>query len=180
MSFLPSGLPVLVGDEEFLARHVFTLNKRDIRVDQKGALSAKASIFMPQPTPDGWVRSVSRTRALLDYEAIQRDGQGVGKQGDPQRVLYASALLSAADVRKVPVTNKAGSVLGHMDVIAEEPPPYHAHLVNYPDLIEGENPKELQKECAQNLADKVQRICLRGLPMEQWELDAEAARKGDR
>lgn len=177
MTLLPSGLPVLVGDEEVLARHIFAVNKRDLRSDKHGVLSAKASVFMPQPSSDGWVRSVSRTVALPDDEAIQGDGQAVGGLGVPQRVLFASALLTAAAIRKVPVTNKDGEVLGHMDVISEEPPQYHAHLVNYPDLIEGENPKELQKECAQNLADKVHRICLRDVPMQPWERDSEAARK---
>lgn len=177
MMLLPSGLPVLVGDDEVLARHVFTVNKRDLREGKKGVLTAKASVFMPQPSPEGWVRSVSRTREMPDDEAIQRDGQGVGQIGVPPRVLYASAQLYAREVRKVEVKNKAGSVLGHMDVVPEEPPPYHAHLVNYPDLIDGENPKELQKDCAQNLADKVHRIFLRTVPWEQWEVDAEGARK---
>jgi len=177
MMLLPSGLPVLVGDEEFLARHIFSVNTSDLRTDKQGAVSAKASVFMPQPTAEGWLRSVSRIPGRTDDEAIQRDGQGVGSLGVPQRVLYASALLTAADIRSVPVANKDGKALGHMDVVSEEPPPYHAHIVNYPALIERENPKELQKECAQNLADKVYRICLRVVPMEQWELDEEAVRK---
>ncbi len=180
MTTLPSGLPVVVEDEELLARHIFSINRSDLRVSKQGVVSAKASIFMPQPTDQGWLRSVTRTCALADDEAIQKDGQGVGELGSPNRVLHASALITAAAIRSVPVRNKDGSALGYMDVLADEPPLYHAHIVNYPEVVGGDNPKELQKDCAQHLADKVRRICLRALPMEQWELEAEAARQRNR
>jgi|LakMenEpi03Aug12_release.lakeMendotaPanAssembly.Ray.scaffolds.fasta_scaffold520256_2 hypothetical protein len=178
MTPLPSGLPEHVADDEVLARHVFTSNKSDLRDDRKGNLSAKYNAFMPQPSDDGWVRSVTRTRALGGQAGIERNGQEVGHQGSPQRVLHATILFTAAAVRSVEVRDKDGNPVGSMDVLAAEPPDHHAHLVNYPDRIDGENPKELQKEVAQDLADTVNEVLARQLPLEVWEQKAEELRHG--
>lgn len=177
MTPLPSGLPDLVADDEVLARHVFTSNKSDLRSDKDGNLSAKYNAFMPQPTEHGWLRSVTRTLALDGQVGIERNGQEVGQMGDPQRVLHATILVTAAAVRSVVVRDKDRKPVGSMDVLADEPPDHHAHLVNYPERIEGENPKELQKEVAQDLADAVNEVLARQLPLEAWEREAEERRR---
>ncbi|HRH68003.1 MAG TPA: hypothetical protein PLB89_00715 [Flavobacteriales bacterium] len=164
---LPSGLPAHVADHEVLARHIFD-KKRVRTVDGKSV--PKAQAFMPVQDENGdWVLSVSRVSHCIDNEAIERNGISVGAAGNPQRVLFAFTTITAAEIRAVPVTDSAGATVGNMDVVPEEPPPCHAHIIKYPDIIPGENPKELQKDCAEDLSQRATPVTFRRLPLEPWE-----------
>ncbi len=170
MATLPSGLPEHVANQEILARHIF--DRKQVRTEN-GRSVPKAQAFMPvQDENDNWVLSVSRVSQCQDNAAIERNGMAVGKTGDPPRVLYAFTTITAGQIRSVPVTDSGGVAVGKMDVVAEEPPPCHAHIVKYPDRIPGENPKELQKDCAEDLAQRAGDVILRQLPLESWEVEA--------
>ena len=170
MAALPSGLPEHVADQEILARHIF--DRKQVRTEN-GRSVLKAQAFMPVQNDDGsWVLSVSRVSQCQDNAAIERNGTAVGKTGNPPRVLYAFTTIIAGQIRSVPVTDSSGLAIGKMDVVAEEPPPCHAHIVKYPDRIPGENPKELQKDCAEDLAQRASDVTFRKLPLEPWEEEA--------
>ncbi|MEO7080221.1 MAG: hypothetical protein ABIY71_01800, partial [Flavobacteriales bacterium] len=129
----------------------------------------KRQAYMPllDRKSSSWVISVSRTERLLDQNAIERNGMEVGKASN--RVLLSYTRITAADIRSVPCLDRQRKKVGSMDVVADEPPAFHAHLVKYPELIEGENPKLLQMECAQELANRSSPVTWRTLPMEEWE-----------
>ncbi len=163
---LGSGLPVAVGDHEPIARHIFS--DKLVRKDDKGRWTPRPQAFMPQKTVSSeWVISVTRICNFADTAAIERNGIGVGKESD--RVLFAYTTLLAKQIRSVVVKDKDKNDVGNMDTVSEEPPPCHAHIIKYPDLIEGENPKLLQKDCAEDLAGCAQPVSLRTLPLEDWE-----------
>ena len=170
MAVLPSGLPEHVADQEILARHIF--DRKQVRTEN-GYSVPKAQAFMPLQDDNGnWVLSVSRVSQCQDNEAIERNGMAIGKTGNPPRVLHAFTTITAGQIRSVPVTDSSGVAVGKMDVVSDEPPPCHAHIVKYPDRIPGENPKELQKDCAEDLAQRAAPVLFRKLPLETWEQEA--------
>lgn len=170
-----SGMPNEVLDNELLARHVFS--HKLVRKDEHGTLRAKPQAFMPLKDKHGeWVISVTRIGNFADQAAIERNGMWVGREGKEPRVLYGYATMTAAVVRSIEVRDKNKDLVGRMDVVRDEPPPFHAHIVKYPDLLEGENPKLLQKDCAEDLAEKAAPITLRTLPLEDWEIEAQNTR----
>ncbi len=163
---LGSGLPAAVGDHEPIARHLFS--DKLVRKDDKGRWMPRPQAFMPQRTEQGeWVISVTRVCNFADTVAIERNGIGVGRESE--RVLFAYTTMLAQQIRSVVVKDKEKNEVGTMDAVAEEPPPCHAHIVKYPDLIEGENAKLLQKDCAEDLAARAEPVTLRTLPAEEWE-----------
>lgn len=164
-----------VVDSELLARHLFS--HKLVRKDDNGTLRAKPQAFMPLKDERGeWVISVTRIGTFADQTAIERNGMWVGREGKEPRVLYGYASITAAEVRSVEVRDKNKELVGRMDVLRDEPPPFHAHIVKYPDLLEGENPKLLQKDCAEDLAELADPVVPRSLPLERWEIDAQNAR----
>ena len=164
---LESGLPEVVVDHEPIARHLFSAQQ--VRKDVKGRLVPKAQAFMPQKLDDGeWVISVTRICNFADVVAIERNGIGVGVVSG--RVFHAHTTLLAKQIRSIRVQDKEKNDVGTMDVVPEEPPVHHAHIIKYPDLIKGENPKLLQKDCAEDLANQATPISLRTLPYEAWEM----------
>lgn len=112
---------------------------------------------------DSWVISVSRTQLLVGEEAIEKNGMEVGKASN--RILLAYTRITAADVRDVACVDREQKKVGKMDVIAHEPPYHHAHVIKFPELIEGENPKLFQMECAQELAERSAPVTWRTIPL---------------
>jgi hypothetical protein len=157
-----------VVDSELLARHLF--NRKLVRQDEDGVYRAKPQAFMPLKDKHGhWVISVTRVGNFADQAAIERNGIWVGREAQEPRVLHGHTTITAAQVRSVEVRDKNKEISGRMDVVKDEPPPFHAHIVKYPDLLEGENPKLLQKDCAEDLAERAAPVTLRTLPLEDWE-----------
>lgn len=167
---LSSGLPAHVADEEVIARHIF--DKTQVRKDEKRGTVPKRQAFMPRTGE--YALSVTRIERLPDQAAIERNGLAVGKAGAPQRVLYCITRLTASDIRAVICKDREGKKLGQMDVVSDEPPEHHAHIIKFPELIEGEKPKLLQMDCAEDLAERAAPITLRTLPFEAWETAAQA------
>ena len=171
---LPSSLPEHVADTERVVRHVFA--KPHIATDPKDTQKkwAKAQAFYPQSTEEGPVFSVSRTLALPDDEAVQRNGLEVGKVSG--RSLKGSVRLQASSIREVPVKDDGGGVLRHLDVLSHEMPdgstPYHAHVTGFLPLPEGAGPKEFFKEVAEELARRAKEegFIRRTLAAESWEV----------
>lgn len=149
---LPSGLPELVEDPEILARHIF--RPGDIKGRHGEHARSKRQAFMPllDGESDSWVISVSRTQLLVGDAEIEKNGIEVGRASN--RELLAYTRITAADIRAVACVDRERKRVGKMDVIAHEPPHHHAHVIKFPELIEGENPKLLQMECAQELAER--------------------------
>ena len=166
---LPSGLPEQVANAEVVARHIF--RPGDIKGEPGAKATPKRQAYMPlhDGESEAWVISVSRTQLLPDEEAIERNGIQVGFASN--RVLLAYTRITAADIRAVACLDLERKKVGNMDVIAHEPPHHHAHLIKYPELIEGENPKLLQMECAQDLAERSAPVIWRALPKEAWEVE---------
>ena len=153
---LPSGLPDHVADEEVIARHVFT--DRHITSDGKDLTRkwAKAQAFLPQPTEEGWLFSVSRTLKLVDDDAIKANGVSIGTVSG--RSYKGSALLSAKQARETSMKSGEGDTLHNLDVVPDEKAdgstPYHAHITGFLPLPEGANMKEYFKEVSEDLARK--------------------------
>lgn len=163
---LPSGLAADIAPEEVIARHIF--RSGDIKGKTGERATPKRQAYMPlfDGRSSSWVISVSRTELLPDQIAVERNGIQVG---DGKRVFLAYTHITAADIRSVDCVDRQRKPVGKMDVVADEPPAFHAHLVKYPELIEGESPKLLQMECAQELANRSSPVTWRTLPMEEWE-----------
>jgi hypothetical protein len=168
---LPSGLPELVADPEVIARHIF--RDGDIKGKAGAPAAPKRQAYMPlyDEESKAWVISVSRTQLLPNQVAIEENGIEVGKASN--RVLLAYTRITAADIRAVACVDRERKRVGNMDVVAHEPPHFHAHVIKYPEVIEGENPKLLQMECAQDLAGRSAPVTWRTLPIEGWELALE-------
>ncbi len=165
---LPSGLPTHVADTEVIARHIF--RPGDVKGKTGAQATPKRQAYMPvfdEETRE-WVLSVSRTELLIDQNGIERNGVGIGMQSN--RVMLAYTWITAADIRAVPCVDEQRKKVGHMDILAVEPPLHHCHIVKYPDQIAGENPKLLQMECALELARRSAPVIWRSLPLEPWEL----------
>lgn len=168
---LQSGLPELIADAEVVARHIF--RPGDIKGRSGEKATPKRQAYMPlfNDRSKAWVISVSRTQLLPDQVAIERNGLEVGKASD--RVLLAYTRITAADIRAVACMDRERRKVGNMDVIAHEPPEHHAHVIKFPELIEGENPKLLQMECAQDLAGRSAPVTWRIAPKADWEVALE-------
>lgn len=164
---LPSGSPEHVADAEQVARHVYS--KHHVGTDDRDPNKklAKAQAFLPLPSAEGWVFSVTRLHAFASDEAIQRNGITIGVAGD--RGLKGSAILEVKAIRQVCMRLEDGGVLQHLDVVAHEAAdgstPYHAHVTGFLPLPEGVNMKEFFKEAAEDLARKAraQRFVVRTL-----------------
>lgn len=124
---LPSGLPEHIDDEEDLARFLTQSN-------QFNAIMAKPSAFLPNPKDRE--TSVSR-HGRVPLDRLWEIGLAVAGN----RKLHGAALFKARDVRT-----------GQLDVIADEPPPRHAVIKNWPWA---ENDPELQKAKQKELAASI-------------------------
>ena len=166
---LPSGLPEHVENAEVVVRHIF--RPGDIKGKQGVKATPKRQAYMPllDKETEAWVISVSRTQLLPDDGGIERNGIEVGFSSN--RVLLAYTRITAADIRAVACLDRERKKVGNMDVIPHEPPHHHAHLIKYPELIAGENPKLLQMECARELAGRSAPVTWRSLPKEPWETE---------
>ena len=171
---LPSGLPDHVANEEVVARHVF--NRQHIASDARDSAKkwAKPQAFLPQPSDEGWLFSVTRTLLLANEGAIQRNGLAVGRISN--RGLKGSALLCALDIRETSMKDDEGGAVRNLDVQANEASdgstPYHAHVLGFLPLPAGANAKEYFKEASEELArrTKERSFIKRTLPEEPWEI----------
>lgn len=107
MSALPSGLPEHIDDEEPLARFLTSSGQFSAT---KGVV--KGAAFLPKEGET----SVSRHGAE-PLESLRE----LGKPAAGERPLYGAAIVQAADVR-----------MASLDASADEPPPRHAILTNWP------------------------------------------------
>jgi len=126
---LPSGLQPRVADEEQLARFVFS----ESHVNRSGIV--KKGAFMP--APERTVLSVTRIDGL---EAKDMEHFAAQARGTRPSEAKGYALLRAGVVR-----NEG------FHVLADEPPPRHAHIQHFPQG------KDDQIEKAQALALRVER-----------------------
>jgi len=174
---LLSGLAVEVAGDEVIARHGYT--DRHITSDPKDHKKkwAKPQAFLPLfSETDGWVFSVSRTTALKDAEAIQRNGLGIGKAS--KRSYKGSAQLLAQQIREVGMKVSEGDALHRLDVVSHEAAdgttPYHAHITGFQPLPEGANIKEFFKEASADLAKRAKEhdFILCDLPEQDGEMHA--------
>ena len=106
---LPSGLPELVADEEDLARFVTSSG-------QFNTIGVKLDAFMP---------GRDNETSVFRHSGQPRDelwaiGEEFAAQG---RTIHGAAILKARDVRQA-----------RLDVLAEEPPPRHAAIRNWPSM----------------------------------------------
>jgi len=125
---LPSGLPEHIDDEEDLARFLTQSN-------QFNSIMVKPSAFLP----DHKARETSISRH--GHTPLERLWE-IGLVAAGNRKLYGAALFKARDVRTV-----------QLEVIADEPPPRHAVIKNWPwPEIDPELQKAKQKELAASIA----------------------------
>jgi hypothetical protein len=108
MEILPSGLPDIVADEEDLARFITSSG-------QYNAKGAKPSVFMPEI--EDRETSVFRHNGKPPDE-LWTVGEEHAAQG---RTIRGAAIIKARDVRTA-----------QLDVFADEPPPRHAAIRNWP------------------------------------------------
>lgn len=121
---LPSGLPEQVADEEELARFLTSSNHF------KGEV-VKSPAFLPNPK-DGKksvFRHGAKPREVLQSFARERM--------DPEVTVYGAAICTAAQVRSA-----------ELEVEAQEPPPRHANIINWPTNPDPVLQKAQQKDVA--------------------------------
>lgn len=126
---LPSGLPTQVADAELLARFVFS----DSHVNRSGVV--KKGAFMPAPEQSAL--SVTRVDGLPAQDMEHYAAQARGTRPSEAK---GYAMLQAGRVRSE-----------GFQVVADEPPPRHAHIQHFPPG------KDDQIEKAQALALRVER-----------------------
>ena len=124
---LPSGLPEEIGDEEEVARFLTQSN-------QFTRAYVKPAAFLP--SPKGRETSVSR-HGREPAEELWRLGRGAAGA----RTLYGAALVEAKAVRAA-----------RLSVTADEPPPRHAVIRDWPWHEDRELQKAQQKDRANVLA----------------------------
>ena len=124
---LPSGLPEAVADEEDLARLLRSSGHFSSTV-------VKASAFLP--AKDG-MTSVIRHGAQPRQELWKLAALYLG----PEVKFHGAAICKASSIRQQ-----------HLDVLAAEPPPRHANIVNWPLNADVELQKAQQKELALAIA----------------------------
>jgi len=105
---LPSGLPEIVNDDEGLARFITSSS-------QYNTIGAKPSAFLPE--------TEARETSVFRHDGERREelwaiGEEYAGQG---RTIHGVALVKAREVRAV-----------ELDVFADEPPPRHAAIRNWP------------------------------------------------
>jgi len=122
-----SGLPEQVADEEDLARFL-------TQSSQFNSLMAKPAAFLPNPKDQE--TSVFRHG---DDPALRLWVIGRGSVGD--RKLYGAAIVKTHVIRNV-----------NLNVVADEPPPRHAAIREWPWL---ENDPELQKAQQKEMASVI-------------------------
>lgn len=107
---LPSGLPEIVADEEDLARFLTSSS-------QFNAVMVKPAAFLPNPKngETSVFRHGSLPRAPLWQIGEMHMGAG--------RTLHAAAIVRVKHVRAEALA---------LEVVAHEPPPSHANIVNWP------------------------------------------------
>ena len=129
---LPSGLPERVADEEKLIRFLTSRS-------QFNATMVKHSAFLPET--ETWETSVFR-HGSEPREALWAIGDEHAARGG--RNIHGAAIFKAHSVRAA-----------RLDVIADEPPPRHGTIRNWP-LVEDDpvSQKAQQKELAMLLASK--------------------------
>ena len=128
MAPLPSGLPETVGDDEDLARFLYSSS-------QYNSLMARPAAFLPNPK--------DRETSLFRHGREPRaDLWRIGREHLPGgRTLHGAALVTARIVRTA-----------LLDVIASEPPARHAAVVGWPRDDDPELQRAQQKERAILLA----------------------------
>jgi hypothetical protein len=136
---LASGLPERVGDDEDLARFLFSTSQFNTQM-------VKPSAFLPSPKDreTSVFRHGSEPRAAL---------WSIGEEhaaGD--RTLYGAGIIKGAEVRAV-----------QLDVSADEPPPRHAVITGWPWLADDPELQKAQRvERAVQIASKA--VLLRRQP----------------
>lgn len=125
---LLSGLPEQVGNEERLARFLTSSSHCNTTMVRPAA-------FLPET--NAWETSVFRV-VIGPLEGLWAVGAEHAAQG---RNLHGAAIIEARNIRAV-----------GLDVIAEEPPPMHAAIRNWPLL---QNDPEMQKARHKELAIKL-------------------------
>jgi hypothetical protein len=109
---LPSGLPEIVADDEPLVRFLTSdgqFNSQMVKAHgfMPGPIDAKTSVFRQEPVP---------------LDALW---QTADREMRSDRRARAAAVLAAAHVRQAT-----------LDVESEEPPPRHANIAGWPDVIQ--------------------------------------------
>lgn len=108
MNLLPSGLPSMVVDEEVLARFITSESHFNLK-------GTKPTAFMPEIE--------ARETSVIRHNGNPLDelwaiGEAHVAQG---RTIYGAAFIKAKKIRE-----------RELDVIADEPPPRHAAIRNWP------------------------------------------------
>jgi len=131
MSLLPSGLPIVVGDDESLARIVIY---SDWVAKSKGRVKYPA--FLPAPDHE---TSVFRRVAITDERLWE-----LGAEAAERGTLYGAAVVLTGVIRKT-----------GLNAWASEPPPHHANLIRWPVLADDpELQKARRKEIAMEIAEE--------------------------
>lgn len=128
---LLSGLPEQVADEENLARF---LTYRS----QFNSIGVKHSVFLPE-------REHKETSVSRHGSEPRESLWAIGDVATKGRNLYGAAMIKAAQVRA------AG-----LDIVADEPPPRHAVIRNWPWADDPVRQKAEQKKLALRLASNAQ------------------------
>jgi hypothetical protein len=132
---LPSGLPEIVADQEELARFLTSSS-------QFNAIMVKPAAFLPNPK--NGETSVFRRVGLAHAQLWQIANENMGGN----RTVHGVAILNAKHVR-----------LAMLDVVAHEPPPRHANIVNWPSSeSDPEIAKAEQKERAAEIAQNAELV----------------------
>ena len=130
MSALPSGLPLIVEEDEPLARFM-TSSSWFARTTRR----VKHNAFLPAPDDD---TSVFRARDLPP-EALWK----IGEEAMPDVGFHGAGIVKASLVRKAT-----------LDVIAGEPPPRHANIRGWPKNDDPELQKAARKKIAMSVAEE--------------------------
>lgn len=135
MEMLPSGLPERVADDEDLARFLTSSS-------QFNSTMVKPSAFLPEPKD----RETSVFRhGGEDRQALWAIGNEHASQG---RTIHGAAVLKASEVREE-----------WLEVIADEPPPRHAAIRNWPWIEDDPVMRKAQQmELATSLASKAELV----------------------
>ncbi len=133
---LPSGLPEIVADDEDLARFL-------TQSSHFNSLMPKPAAFLP--SPNGRETSVSRHGS-----APRETLWAIGLEAAGDRHLHGAAIFKARTVR-----------MAQLEVVADEPPPRHAAIRNWPWLDgDPELQKAEQKEKAVLIASEAALVML--------------------
>ena len=173
---LSSGLPVEIGSDEIVARHIFDRSHILEASVLDGPFRPAAQAFYP--VPGHTVFSVSRLLGLTTDEAVQENGVEVGAMpranGKAGRVLKGYSTLQAGSLRSVTVIDR-GKELWKLNVVSDEPlppahpTPFHAHVSGFLPLPEGAKHKEFYKNICEDIRAIAEDVRLRSIPFKPWE-----------